>query len=202
MSRFRSRPEMVISRANAGTIGAEWKARDKALALFDLRERNDILRESCRQGGIHWLNVFWPKRFTEYARRLGYAITIKYWKRKRKLMGADNPPPLIFTGQMADTAGAGARVQAVATSKKQQIIITLPTGHPIAPVVSRVIKTVPDWEIKSIALVVGNTLESYIKNADKSDTQRSRLTVPQRARLDAIKRITAGSRRTTKRGAA
>ncbi len=201
MSKFRVEQHKVIGHGQRGTIRWEIVANEKALALFSATERNAILREGMRSAGVHWLNVFFPKRFTDYAKQLGYYVSAKYRKRKRAMYGGAEPRPLIYTGDMMRVSFAGANVTAVSKGTTQTAAIKIPCGHPIATVVTRVLKTIPAVEVQSMAWTLGKTVRDLINNANVSDAQRTRLTAVQRHAVGIKPRASYGSKTNRKRGA-
>lgn len=66
--------------------------------------------------------------------------------------------PLVESGKLRETALAGARTTATATASRATIYIRVPFPGPRNPVVGRVIKTLPRWEVEFIARVVQRAL--------------------------------------------
>ncbi len=200
MSRFRVEQEKVLAEAGQGAIRLQLVAQEKALSLFSNRERSAILKASIARAGLFWLSTYLPKRFTDYAKQLGYKITVKYEKRKLKEGGEVRP--LVYSGNMANAALSGATAKGMANGDKVAVLLRIPQGdHQLAMVVQRVMRTIPESEIKDLAREFGKVLAAIINNADLSDPDKSRLTVPQRKPSQVrIRHLHAPQRRTSTRG--
>ncbi len=201
MSRFKTTQYKIAAKGKSGPIRYELQFQDKALALFTGPERKAIIGEAMRKGGVVWVAFFFPRRFTDYARSLGYSVSAKYEKFKRRLYG--NALPLVgvpVKGQSAKLMEQTPRVSATSTTTKQYVEIKIPIPHPMAAIVYKVLKTIPAEEVQTIAKEVGRTLREIINNADHPDATRSRLTAPMRASLGIKPRTTSGTptRRTRK----
>lgn len=202
MSRFRVEAEKVISQSKDGPIKAVIVANDKALALFSIHERMLILKASISRAGKFWLDERLPMRFSDYAHQLGYRVSVKYEKSKRHKLHGDEPQPLVYTSELYDAAMQGSTAKGMASGENTAVLIRIPVGeHQLAMVVQRVLKTIPNEEIKMIAHEFEKTLIAIINNADHSDSERSRLITKQRS-VDRVKIRTPRVRkkRTVSRG--
>lgn len=199
MSRFRVESQRVISHGNY-TVTLQ----DKALALFSKKEHNAILSAGLAKALEFWLNTFLKKRFSEYARRLGYHVSNAYLKSKRKKLHGAEPVPLVFYGDLADAALAGSHATTTATKGEPKGVIRIPRGHSsgISPIVTEVLQNIPPWELERIAEVFGKSVTDYINNAETVSPARSRLTGVQRVSVGIKPRATYGSKVKIKRGAA
>lgn len=166
-----------VFEAREGSIRAALVAEGPALALFNARTRNTMVRASLHAGGRVWLQVFLPKRFSDYARRLGYRESAKWRKEKQFLLGQSVPfvgftPPgggkrhPRWKGEnpekMAVAAINGANVKATATASNAQVVITIPYGHAVRPETSDMLRNVPTWEVERIALEVAKHLQRIL----------------------------------------
>jgi hypothetical protein len=198
MSRFKVETKRTQAKGvMRGTIRWQIDHYNNSLALFSPVERNAILRDGMRAAGEYWLSIFFPKRFTDYAKMLGYHITEKYRIMKVKRYGEARP--LILTGTLAEKANAGANVTAMSTANKQTATVHIPNGHPIAPIVSKVLATVPESEVNQMAEFFGKTIICHINNANTTDPHRAVLSVLQRQSLGIKQRATYGSKIKTNR---
>ncbi len=180
MSKFRVETSKVIS-SEKGTIGYELILQDKALALFSQSEHNAIVREAMAKAVGFWLNVFLPKRFSDYAYKLGYRISQKYKKSKRGQLKGAEPTPLVYEGLLVDAALQGANAHSTATKGKPSAIVRIPTGgHALAPIVTAVLRTVPNYEVTRVAETFGQALADIINNTEPTSPTKSRLTGFQR----------------------
>lgn len=168
--------ERVFTAAE-GPIRAVLMAEGSALALFDARTRNTMVRLALHAGGRMWLQVFLPKRFSEYAKRLGYRVSARWAKEKLFLLG--NAVPFIgFTPpgggrqhprwkrtnpeKMSVAVINGANAKATATASRAQLVFTIPYGHAVRPETSDALRTVPTWEVQRIAEEVASHLQRVL----------------------------------------
>jgi hypothetical protein len=183
-----------------GLIRVEIELREKALRIFSVSERQSILREGMRAAAQFWLQVFFPKRFTDYAKTLGYKISTKYRKAKIARFGGD-APPLIWTGTLAKTAQDGSYVTATSAKDNPTATAHIPTGHDIvAAVVHTVIQTVPQLEVKRLSEVFAKTISGLINGAATPSPERMQLTIQQRQTLGIKPRATYGSKMKVRKG--
>jgi hypothetical protein len=192
----------LFEQPKQGFIRAQIILHEKALRIFSQQERNAILREGMRQVGLFWANIFLPKRFTDYAKSLGYHISMKYEKAKRARFGGD-APPLIWSGDMARAIQAGTNVVAKSTKDNPSATVKMPTGHALNAdgIVQHVLQTVPQFEVKRVAEVFAKTIVGLINGAATPSPERMQLTIQQRQTLGIKPRASYGSkpirRRTT-----
>jgi hypothetical protein len=167
----------VVHEVTVGPVRAQLIAAGPALALFRDSERNAFVRFALTAGGAFWLDVFLPKRFSDYSTSFGYRVSRKWRDLKIALTGVAVP----FVGltpsgggpvaprwkqengaKMVDVALADSRARATATGNSAAIIITIPYGHPVQADTSDMFRTLPSWEVDRIADVVGQTLQRLL----------------------------------------
>lgn len=167
---------VLIPSGSSGLIKAELVAHGGAMGLFAVRERNDIMREALTVGGEFWARFFLPKRYSNYALTLGYSVSDRWQKLKRRLGAPDTP--LVFTGTLRAASIKGASADARATANKQTLLIRIPIGdhggkvqangkrkaYGIAPSVMAVLKSFPPNEVKAVAKVVGQAMANALQN--------------------------------------
>jgi hypothetical protein len=206
MSRYAvGEPDILRIKSGPGTIKYEIECSGVAQALYSTQETNAIQREAMHRGGLAWISFFLPKRFTDYALTLGYRVSRKYQSRKYRIM--DDPQPLIgipVKGQTAKLFETSQKATAVATStqKRHTLFIKVPTGHPIAAIVSSTLQTIPPNEVAFIAKEVGEQIIQIMKGSSESRSGKSRLSAEKRAHLGLKPRSTAGRRASSSRGRA
>lgn len=181
MARFKVTGTKVIAEGGTGPIKSVWIAHGAALALFEPKLRNSLMRESLIDGGNFWTVTFLHLRFDwAYAPKLGYQVSGKYetWKSQQKAKGRiTGDQPLVFTGLTKQAALSRVKVTATATANKQTLYIAIPIpphGGPsksgkskfgIAPIVGKVLRALPRWEIARIAEVVEQSLTRALQGA-------------------------------------
>ncbi len=198
MPRLRVTGRAVISDTTSGPIRMVWEAHGAALSLFETRARNDLMRESLRDGGDYWTVAFLFKRFDpDYARQLGYQISGKFQSTKiraaqRGVIDGDGTTPLVYTGILRQRALQGVSVDVRATSNRQTITIRIPTGHPIAPIVQAVLRSLPAWEIQRVAEVIERSLTSGLQGRMQEQYGGNRPNPPPARERDAAGRYRQG----------
>lgn len=168
---------VVVHRETNGPIRARLEAEGMALALFDPKFRNDVVRLAMKAGGDFWVNVFLPKRFSQYAFSMGYRVSSR-WRKYKEFQGGVAVP---FVGlsppgggpiapkwkrtnpeKMITAALGGARASATATANRARIVVSIPYGHAIQPETSDMFRFVPSWEMERVAQVVGKSLQDLL----------------------------------------
>lgn len=167
----------VVYETKVGPIRARIEAEGSALALFDAKVRNTIIRTALSAGGQFWLQVFLPKRFSSYATTFGYTASQRWRKFKEFELGAAVPfvgftPPgggpaaprwKQKNGEKMITAALnGANYTATATAANARIIFRIPYGHPVQQMTSDMFRTVPSWEVERVGEVVGKKLQDIL----------------------------------------
>ncbi len=198
-------PGERVFEAVQGPIRATIIANGPALALFSAKARNSIIRTALQHGGRYWLRTFLPKRFSDYAYRIGYNDSHSWAKAKQFLLGKSIPfigftPPgggkrdpkrkATNPEKMAVAAINGANVRSTATAKNARIVFTIPYGHPVRPETSAQFRTVPPWEVDRVAKVVAETMQRILGGLLGDNYQDN---LPQQApgRMPAIPRVSA-----------
>ena len=157
-----------------GPIKATLEANREALALFDQKVANDIVRTALAGGGAKWVEIFLPERFGPYAYKLGYKVSAKTRDRKRRIYGHDRP--YTQTGEMAG-ATQGAHVEATAKRSGGVIRIRIPMGHALRPEFMSVFRQVPAWEVDRInaevVRIIAAELNDATYSADESGVTRA-----------------------------
>lgn len=166
-----------VYQVKQGPIRAKLMAEGGALALFDPKQRNTIVRIAMKAGGDFWVGTFLPKRFSQYAVSIGYRVSSRWRKYKEFQTGVAVP----FVGltppgggprapkwkntnpqKMITAALAGSKATATATGNNARINISIPYGHAVLPETSEMFRTVPSWEMDRIADVVGARLQDLL----------------------------------------
>ncbi len=203
----------VVDQGTSG--GLKWTITysQKALALFSAKERNAVLRGAWEDAVTRWVNEFLPLRFTDYAETdLGYRITDKYAARKFAYFGWHSRPligppsthrirhqhrsgsAVFVNGQRLIEAAQDTRVVATATSTKSEATVKIPTGHPIAAIISAVLHTIPRKEIRFIAERFKEYVAAMVAGADATDPGKLTLSAPQRGAMNVRSRSSPGAR--------
>lgn len=143
------------------TVEERWKLYNP----FTQADRNLALRVAFDAGGRHWIDVWLPKRFTNYARGvLKYRVTGKYETAKRNQNGVADP--LVWSGKFQEQALSMSYPVAKVTNGRQSLIIRIPappyTGY--KPVVRRTVAGIPDIEQNRVAEVVSKTLVGLLND--------------------------------------
>lgn len=144
-----------------------------------------IVHDALYQGGLHWMVKFIPKRFTQYAFGLGYRVTDRWKKFKRRILKGDSLPMIgitppgggggvvvkgkhIFPGKrrnaekMAVAIERGANVKVKGTSTGGDIHIAIPYGHPLNPQTALALRKLPENETQEVVDVVARKLAEHI----------------------------------------
>lgn len=153
-----------ISDVKQGPIRAVLEANRKALSLFSQKEQNNIVRTSMQQVGNFWIAVFFPRRFTDYARRFLNYNPRASWETAKVAMAklgtiqrngkpviGPQPTPLVLTGQLRETALLGVRGVAKATKNRAHCVIRIPMGHAVRKETSNVLRNLPAHEVTRLA---------------------------------------------------
>lgn len=169
--------ERTVYQTQIGPVRARIVAAGGALALFDAKVRNNITRDGMLDGGRFWLQVFLPKRFSNYAYRFGYHVGKAWRQTKERQLGAAVPfvggtppgggPVMPHWSQkngekMITAAINGASVRATATANRANLTFRIPYGHPVDAQASATFRTLPSWEVERIAQVTGQSIEDRI----------------------------------------
>ncbi len=152
----------MVASVNEGPIRAVLKSNVAWLHHKSARARNSIIRAALFDGGVHWIDRWMWKRFSAYARRLGYRgatngnrSVVKATVDGRRIF---SEAPFVDTGEFAIMSISGARVVATATSKRQRIRILIPSPHPIKAKNRAQFVRAPAEEVRSIAQAVERSL--------------------------------------------
>lgn len=158
-----------------GPISVQIEANRKFMTIFSRRQQNQIIRESLDVAGEFWANVFLPKRFTKYAMSvLGFNPSVAWMTAKEQLTNSQNdqkralapqPLPLVYRGEMRQSALTRWRTASVSTAKKQVLTVRIPLGHPVKKHIAQLITRVPRLELQRIVEVFSKILPQKIGNA-------------------------------------
>jgi hypothetical protein len=167
-----------------------------ALSWFSRAEQNTAIRTALLSAGNLWIEVFLEKRFSDYARKLGYDESAKWEATKIALakggvLTSKQPTPFVFSGQMKATALAGARATATATANRQAILIRVPYGHAVQPRAADVFRSVPPWEVLRLAEEVNASLVDWLNGQQQAHLVAGRATTT--ARAVAAGRVSVGA---------
>lgn len=172
--------ERKVYEAKVGAIRCVLMARGGALALFEAKTRNELIRNALTAGGVFWLRAFLPKRFSQYAYRLGYRVSKKWKDQKERHLGVVVPyiggtPPgggrVMPTwsqrnGEKMITAALnGANVKATATASVASLVFRVPFGHPLQADHAAWFRAMPSWEIQRVAEVTAKALDELTTTA-------------------------------------
>lgn len=81
--------------------------------------------------------------------------------------------PLVESGRARGVATSGARASATATATRQTLRIAVPFGRALNGTVGAVVRTVPKWEVASIAKNVGRGIADRLAKRGLSVNQRT-----------------------------
>lgn len=142
---------------SAGPLRVAIEAQDAALGLLGKREANAIRREALRRTGVDWTEHWLPRRFTPYARTLGYPhasvgrVPTRLQPQRTPVTGKIlRGAPLVDTGQFAKDALDNNEVRAF-FGANPRIVITIPTPHPITPYMRTIMQKIPAKEVDWLA---------------------------------------------------
>ncbi|MBA3588517.1 hypothetical protein [Methylibium sp.] len=172
----------TIASTTAGPIRTVIQAKTMSLLSFLPAERNLILRTVMQAAGDFWIRTFLPKRFTPYARRLGYSVGRKWQTSKERqtagpvlpfvgLTPAGGGPPAPGWSQrngekMIVAAMRGATAKGMSKGlNKQSVIIRIPFGHAVRAETSATFRFIPSWEMARLAEIISKTLADIIGSA-------------------------------------
>jgi hypothetical protein len=162
------------------------------LAQFKKSDANAINRIALRAVGEFWIAKYLMTRFTNKAYRLGYVLASETYKRKKaamnKLHGLPNLP-LIYRGELRESA-AQARVASVtSTSTKGGIVrVSIPSEHPIHPIVTKVLRTIPAEEQDQLSKLYQDQVASMVMQGSPPDKRGQRRIPVQMRELGAAAR--------------
>ena len=174
----------IVASGQSGPIKYRIEAQGTALALYKTAERNRMVRNSLRRGGVFWLGFYLAKRFSMYSKIiLGYPNITKRWAitKARKLgivvpfmglRGIGDPTKMVIA------ATVGGRASAIATATKGEIRITVPYGHPIPEQYSAAFRTIPTKEVQDIADEVAIGLAAELAGNPLTDENRKKTPKP------------------------
>ena len=120
-------------------------------------------------GGQHWIEVWLPMRFTDYARSLGYSVSERYASVKAKEKG--HTLPLVLTGKTRDAVVDHSTFTIRNSSSKISFVVRMPLpsnikgyiyGYSTRSQVRQMLTTIPPREIISIAKVIKSALHSEL----------------------------------------
>ena len=162
------------------------------------RERKAIVLASLREGGEFFKAKYIPLRFTDYAYRLGYRVTVDWKKFKKRVLNTKRAQPFIgptpagggqfpsLISGMPDVRNAekmavamqrGCRVDVSGTSRGGNIKIRTPYGHPILPVMAKAFTNVTEAENQAVAQAVAAAFRDFLKYAQPTSKRAKRLTI-------------------------
>jgi hypothetical protein len=186
---------------SAGIVKTELRLRGPLVDfLFKPAQRNRVYKSAMIFGAGYWIGEFLPKRFSNYAERLGYKATAKWEIRKQRKLGFITPyVGLSSTGEqrlkfrpMMQTALSGARVQATSsTTKGQKLAVIVPYGHPLRQFHHMIFRRVPYWEYERVAEKAAQALDYMIQNPTTVKGYSPGKTTAQRRSMGTRKRKAA-----------
>jgi len=190
----------VVSQQQYGPIRTRIEAQGAALALYQPRVRNTIVRNSLRRGGVFWLGFYLLKRFSSYAKQaLGYPAIKKGWAIKKARKTGQVVPfmgltPVGDPSKMVTAATTGGRSSAIATQTRGEIRITVPFGHPLRPEFAAAFRTIPSGEIIEIAKEVEKALVAELAGNPLNDSNTRKGPKPRVTGATRAPRKTGGGR--------
>jgi hypothetical protein len=158
-----------VAESTGGPIRTVLRSHVAWLNQHKPRVRNAIVRAALFDAGVMWIERFMWKRFSAYAKRLGYKgatngnrSQVKATVDGRRIF---SDAPFVDTGEFAIRAIPGARVVATATSNRQRIRILIPSPHPMRSKTRAQFVRVPADEVRAIAAQVDRSLGKAHKDA-------------------------------------
>ncbi len=182
---------VTLDKGKAGPIQWEVSSRSSDLDMFSKKERNTIIRTAMTQAGEYWQAVFLPLRFSNYAYSLGYYVSAKWAKLKKKRLGKVIPyvgftPSSGF--KMVIVALRDSRALSTAAAARFLIIIKVPFGHPVRPETTESFTTTPANEVTRMSVQVAKNLDALIRGSRMTMRRRG----PLRTLDGSVSRIADG----------
>lgn len=156
----------VIADSGPGPVRVVMEAHGSALRLFSRREQNEIIRDMMHDVGEYFIYAFLEKRFTDYAKKIGYSTgrgwqSIKDHLKARGVIAGSEP--FVYTGVMRFTALHDAHPEARATASKAYVKIRVPLGHAIKTKQSEMFKGIASWEMTRLAEIAEKSLVQHLE---------------------------------------
>ena len=193
---------MAIRKVDRASTNAIVEYYGPIWALMSASERKAIIHASLREGGLLWMTKYIPQRFSNYAYGLGYRVTEKWKKFKRRMLGGGAAVPFIgvtppgggstivrkgkhmFKGnkrnaeKMAVAVQRGSNVQVRGTSTGGDIHVAIPYGHPLESGTAQALRKLPSAEIQAVVDEVARQMASLIKTAQPvPGSRKGKLTI-------------------------
>jgi hypothetical protein len=165
-----------------GPIRATIELSGAALSLFTIKDKKEIFMSVMQAVGDDWIAKALPKRFTNYARTLGYRVSKRWMDKKRKY---GEPLPFVWEGDMRESVLTKSKAQPGGTSKNPYVTIRMPYTHGIKKMYVPVMRSLPAHEMKTLAKVAAVALQAAMQDKMQQNYEARASAPPKQKRARA-----------------
>lgn len=194
---------MAIRKIHRASTNAVVEKYGPVWALVSTADRKRAIHTALKEAGLAWLVKYVPRRFSNYAYGLGYRVTEKWKKFKRRILNGGVAVPYIGVTppgggtnvvkkgkhifksnkrnaeKMAVAIERGSNVKIRGTSQGGDIHIAIPYGHPIQKMHAAALRKLPHHETQAVVDEFAKQLAAIVATAQPiPGSRKGKLKIP------------------------